>query len=98
VFAKLTGMASVCVGGGCLITIEIKRSKGLKKTIFPGMAKLLMPEVDGVGDSMKCARWLEAERVQIAMTIIAEHHCLSVKILDKEPKRVKFDRDQIVTG
>jgi hypothetical protein len=32
------------------------------------------------------------------MTIIAEHHCLSVKILDKEPKRVKFDRDQIVMG
>jgi hypothetical protein len=66
VFAKLTGMASVCVcggGGGCLITIEIKRSKGLKNSIFPGMAKLLMPEVDGVGDSMKCARWLEAEWV-----------------------------------
>jgi hypothetical protein len=55
----------VCVwrGGGCLITIEIKRSKGLKNSIFPGMAKLLMPEVDGVGDSMKCARWLEAEWV-----------------------------------
>jgi hypothetical protein len=62
------------------------------------MAKPLMPEVDGVGDSMKCARWLEAERVQVTIAIRAKHHHLSVQILDREPKRVKFDRDQIVTG
>jgi hypothetical protein len=57
-----------------------------------------MPEVDGVGDSMKCARWLEAEWVQVTIAIKAEHHHSSVQILDREPKRVKFDRDQIVTG
>jgi hypothetical protein len=84
--------------GRCLITIEIKRAECLKKTTFAWMPEPLMPEIDGGGGSVKGAWWLDAERVQIVVTIRAEHHHSSVQILDREPKWVKFDRDQIVTG
>ena len=56
-----------------------------------------MPEIDGSVETVVEGRRL-LQGVEIAATVTAEENRPGTKILDRETKRIKFDRNVIVTS
>jgi hypothetical protein len=63
------------------------------------MTETSMPQRGGIGDGEAVVNWsCVSKRVEVAGGITSEQNCLRLKILDREPKSVKFDSDRIITS
>jgi hypothetical protein len=79
------------------IKIKIKRIKCLQETVTARVPKPLMPELYIIGSGMESHGRLKVEWIEVIVAVTLKHLHLGVQVLHAETKRIKFNRDKIIT-